>query len=279
MRAKLTVTTRCGARCATCPNWQREYHQVMDLEHFKRCWDLLVWEPGITTIVLNNTGDLYSLPDAIKYLLYVESHIPVGRVVSMTTNAADMAYVPAISDLHISFNGSRKSEYERTTGLDFDRVVKNIRDAYSLLARVGYVELDFLVWEGNHYEGCEKDFYDLWADFPGQLRVSYKVENQGGAVKGLAKFVDLKRLPCDYLEALSIQPNGQIIRCAHDWEGATDLGNLFETSTKALMYHPLRAELLAQHKRGEYTGICAACNYNVAEQGKIWYLRRQRERA
>ncbi len=269
MIVKFTVTTRCGARCKTCPVWKGR-QLTMEYDRFIQAWDKLMASPLVTQVFVNSVGDLYSLPDHMRYLLYIESH--KAKRVSITTNANVLDYVPQIDHFTISFNGGDRESYEYTTGLDYDLVVHNIRAAYPQLVKCGYREIDCLVWQGN--KGCEKGFFDLWKDFPGARRVSYKVENQHGEYFGLPEYKDDCRIPCDYLHGMTLWPDGSFIRCAHDFEATDNYGNIFETDIKLAAMHPSRDALREAHKRGEYPGICATCNYNVSEEGKLIYLRR-----
>jgi radical SAM protein with 4Fe4S-binding SPASM domain len=271
MRAKLTVTTRCGAKCATCPVWKGP-HQTMTYDQFVRAFDALNESPLIDEIFLNGTGDLYSIDSHIRYLIYVETN--QKKRVTITTNGNVLDFVPRVNHLTISFNGSNKENYEATTGLDFGRVVENIRDAYGQIEKCGYREIDCLVWQGN--KGCEAEFLDLWKDFPGVRRISYKVENQFGAYFGLPEHKDENRIFCDYLDAVTIMPSGQFVRCAHDFKSVDNYGNIFENDIKLAVMHPARKALREAHKRGLYPGICEKCNYNVRAEGKLVYVRQDR---
>jgi radical SAM protein with 4Fe4S-binding SPASM domain len=267
MDVKLTVTNVCGAQCATCPNWHQK-ERTMSFEKFVKAWEILNNSPYVGRILLNNVGDLNELPDSVKYLVHAENH---KKTVAMTTNGNSLKYIPNIEAVIISFNGGDKESFEKTTGLDFDRVVKNIRAAYPQLRRVPYVEIDCIIWQGN--KGCEKAFASLWADFPGRLRIGYKVENQGGEYFGLPEFYTDKRDYCQYLDWFSIAPSGQVISCAHDFGETTDWGNIFEHDIRDIINHPERIKMQEAHRRGEYPGLCENCNFNTTETGKYFFLK------
>jgi radical SAM protein with 4Fe4S-binding SPASM domain len=265
--AKLTITNVCGAKCATCPNWKQPA-RTMKYEDFKKAWEILNSAPGVDRILVNNVGDVNELPDAIRYLTHMEKR---KKQVAMTTNGNSLEYVPKIDVMIISFNGGTKESFEKTTGMDFDRVVGNIRAAYEQLKQIPYVELDCLVWKGN--EGTEMGFYELWKDFPGRLRLSYKVENQGGPYFGIEKFRETKRIYCQYLDWLSIAPSGQVISCAHDFAETTNWGNIYTDKMSDIVNHPERIKMQEAHRRGEFPGLCETCNFNVPEDGKIVFLK------
>jgi radical SAM protein with 4Fe4S-binding SPASM domain len=265
--AKLTITNVCGARCATCPSWKQP-ERTMEYQDFKRAWEILNNAPEVDRILVNNVGDVNELSDSIRYLTHMEER---RKQVIMTTNGNSLEYVPKIDVMVISFNGGTKETFEKTTGMDFDRVVGNIKAAYDQLKYIPYVELDCLIWKGN--EGTEMDFYSLWKDFPGRLRISYKVENQGGNYFGLKKHEETKRIYCQYLDWLSIAPSGQVISCAHDFAETTNWGNIYRDKMSDIVRHPGRIKMQEAHRRGEFPGLCRACNFNTPEDGKIVFLK------
>lgn len=271
MDAKIAVTTKCNAKCRTCPVWslQDEVGQTMSLHDFSSIIDKLGESPLIGRILLNSTGDLYCLPDHREYLGYVEDHRK--KAVTMTTNAVDLDYVPDIEELIISFNGGTREGFEHTVGADFDQVVANIRAMYPEFSKLQNLEMHCLIWEGN--EGQEKDLVELWSDFPGKIRVSYKYDNQMKADRTLPAFQRDIRIPCDYLDVLTVMPNGQIVSCAHDFRSETNWGNLLTDSLSAITMNVARAQKRQEHESGLFLGLCEKCNYNTPAWGKVEYLR------
>lgn len=270
MRVKLSITTKCNAECITCPVW--EYPgQNMKYNDFTLIWDKINFDRRVTYIMLNNTGDMYNHPDRMKIFKYIEEHLTTAPV-AMTTNAGMMDYVPQIDQIFISFNGGNKESYEYTTGLDFEETVSLIRSHYSELEKIPNVEMHCLIYEGN--EGCEKDFTELWSDFPGRLRFSYKYDNQGETDYTLDKYKTPERIPCDYLyDIISIMPDGKVVSCAHDFEQSTDYGNILLDDMETIIFNRLRWVKIEEHKKGHYTGICENCNYNTGDSGRIVYAR------
>jgi radical SAM protein with 4Fe4S-binding SPASM domain len=267
--AKVSVTTKCNAKCKTCPVWKLP-SDTMSFGRFQQLIKILNDSNKVDRILLNNTGDLYNIPDHVKYLTYVERHM--RKPVIMTTNAGLMDYVPTISSLIISFNGGNKEAYEYTTGVDFDETVKRIREAYPMMRKVPSVEMHCLIWDGN--AESEKDLLDLWDDFPGRIRVSYKYDNQHEEDHTLEEYKTDQRIPCDYLSKnISIMPTGQVVACAHDFKRVTNFGNVFEDDIEAILWSKERREMLAKHNKGIFDGLCENCNYNTLTHGKIKYLR------
>lgn len=264
MDAKLSLTTACGAKCATCPAWKRPA-SMMSVDDFCHIWMKLNDSPFVDRILINGTGDITVHPEHEEFFEAMEVY--KRKPVIMTTNGAYLKKVPKVLDeLIISFNGGTPEGYKRTTGLDFHKVSENIRSLYPFHGV--WVEMHCLIWQDN--EGEEEAFAEHWKDFPGRKRISYKAENQGGEYFGVME--DNERIPCDYLSTLCVEWDGRVSACNHDWEGVSDFGNLLSDSVRDVLFNDKRIAMIEAHKRGEFTGICESCNYNVRVDGKIRYV-------
>lgn len=268
MEAKVSLTTKCNAKCRTCPVWTLP-GETMALDNWRIIWTILMGDPRITDVMLNNTGDIYCEPNHAEYLAFV--HRQAGKRICMTTNAVALDMVPDVDDLIISVNGGTKEAYEYTVGVDFEKVKANIRAQYAELAKLPLCELHCLIWEGN--AGTEKALVKEWADFPGKVRISYKYDNQMREDKTLDQYKVEQRIPCDYLQKVCIMPSGKVISCAHDFEGVTDFGNVLTDGMDGVLGHPERQRMLAQHQLGEFNGLCEKCNYNTPALGRVWYVK------
>ena len=267
MDAKISITTACNAKCKTCPVWQYPAKH-MDVDKFKLMWTKLMLAPKVRKVLLNNTGDMYLHPRRKEIFEYIETH--KCKAVIMTTNAGQMDYIPDIDHIVISFNGGDKKSYEYTTGLDFDKTVARIKSHYNKLKDMS-CEINCLIWDGN--EGSEDALVELWKDFPGSVRVSYKYDNQMKEDHTVDKYKREKRRYCDYLDMLSIMPDGKIISCAHDFESVTNYGNIFMDSMDDIFNNPVRVAKQAEHRKGLYTGLCEKCNYNTGDAGRVFYIK------
>lgn len=222
----------------------------------------------IHRILINNTGDMDVHPKKKEIWEFMARHH--YKPVLLTTNAAAMTHIPKVDFIAISFNGGTKESYEYTTGLNFERTVARIRKFYPEIAKIP-AEIHCLIWDGN--EGTENALKELWADFPGRVRVSYKYDNQMREDHTIKAHKKDKRDPCDYLGMLSIMPNGQVVSCAHDFEMTTNYGNVFTDSIESTIWHESRKKKGLEHIAGKYTGICKNCNYNTTTDGRIVYLK------
>lgn len=242
----------------------------MPLEHFEIIWDKLNDSHLVSSIFVNSTGDFLSLPDYIWYANYIENN--QKKRVSITTNGRNLEYVPKCDTFVISFNGCDKETYEYTTGNDFEEIVANIKASYpQLKAKPKRAELHVLVWEGN--PDPEEKIMRLFGDFPGNIRLSYKYDNQFSTDYTLADYKVPTREACDYLEKIVVYPTGDVILCSHDFEGNVQWGNLIHDSVSKCFFNTERAEKMFLHKLGKYCGLCADCNYNTTARGRIVYIK------
>lgn len=269
--AKIAVTTHCNGRCKTCPVGflAAQYGETMPFDHFTRLWDLLMASPRIGTVLLNATGELYTLPDHVRYLQHVEAY--KAKRVFLQTNAERLDYVPHVDGIVISYNGGNKESYEATAGMSHDRMTAAVRAHYPELSKIPDLQLHVLICDFN--AGSEADILTTWADFPGRIRVSYKYDNQFTADHTLPQYRSDSRVFCDYLDGLSIWPDGTVISCAHDMRRQTNWGNLFTDGIEGVLRHPDRLAKRTEHLNGEWKGLCERCNYNTPIGNRLRYLR------
>jgi len=268
MDAKIALTSRCNARCATCPVWTLD-GEDMPVEAFAAVWAKLCWHPGITKIILGSIGELYVHPRHGEIVDIVEARQP--KMTVLITNGSAMDRVPRVALTVVSFNGVERDGYERTTGLDFEATRANIRSHYKALAENTKAELHCLIWQGNAVDGYEEKLRELWADFPGRVRLSVKYDNQFREDRGVAPRPD--RVPCDYLDMLIVDAKGQVIMCSHDFASSTVWGDLRAGEVEDMLFGKDRAAKRREHKAGVYSGLCERCNYNTPTDGRIRYVK------
>lgn len=269
--AKVTLTTACNAKCATCPVWRTE-PQHMSVDDWRYIWRKLNDSTILHKIMLNATGDASVHPQFDEMMGVLKEC--KRKWVAMTTNGAALAYVPeGIDELVISFNGGTRSGYERTTGLPFEETVNHIRSLYPQIEKVKDAQLHCLIWDGN--AGEEEAFADLWSDFPGKVRISYKYDNQMRKDHTVEAHQTTERVPCDYLwKYITIMPGGEVRSCCHDFYGQEQWGNILEDSIDELAAHAKRIMKLREQCQGCYFNLCERCNYNrPLDDGLIRYVK------
>ena len=270
--AKIAATTRCNGRCKTCPVGflESQYGETMSFHRFVTLWDLLMASPRIGRVILNGTGELYTIPDHVQYLQYVEQH--KSKPVILQTNGELLDYVPMVDVMVISYNGGNKAAYEYTTGMSHDLMTENVRRYYPQLAMIPDLQLHVLMCEFN--AESEADILQTWGDFPGKIRVSYKYDNQMTTDRTLPAYRTGGRIFCDYLDGLSIWPDSTVISCAHDMTRQTVWGNILDDGIEGVLQHRDRLQKRWEHMNGQWTGLCERCNYNTPVDGRVKYLER-----
>ncbi len=268
--AKIAVTTHCNGRCKTCPVGflSERYGETMPFERFVTLWDALMAAPRIGRIVLSGTGELYTIPDHVRYLQYVEHHR--HKPVVLQTNGELLDYVPMVETLVISYNGGNQDAYEYTTGMSHTRMVEAVTRQYPQLSQIPDLQLHVLMCAFN--VDSEADILTTWREFPGRIRVSYKYDNQMTTDRTLPAYRVTERVFCDYLDGLSIWPDGTVIRCAHDMTKQTAWGNVFDDGVEAVLQHPDRLQTRQEHLAGQWTGLCERCNYNTPVGDRLRWL-------
>lgn len=268
--AKVAVTTHCNGRCKTCPVGflEHQYGETMPLDRFVMLWDMLMASPRIGRVILNGTGELYTIPDHVRYLQYVEQH--KSKPVILQTNGELLDYVPAVDTIVISYNGGNKAAYESTTGMSHDQMVRNVTEHYPQLAHIPDLQLHVLMCEFN--AESETDLLTTWRGFPGRIRISYKCDNQMSKDRTLPAYRQADRHFCDYLDGLSIWPDGTVISCAHDMTKRTSWGNIFDLGIEGVLQHSDRLQKRWEHMTGRWTGLCERCNYNTPIEGRLKWV-------
>lgn len=270
MTCKVSLTTHCNGRCVTCPVWQYP-GEHMSVETWRVLWARLNASELVRKVILNGTGDVGAHPKRDSIFEVMLGGKRPGLWLTLQTNAAHLPDLPpGLNELVISFNGGTRESYERTTGLPFDQVVANVKALYPQIMLVPSREIHCLIYDGN--AGTEEALADLWHDFPGRVRVGYKYDNQHDQDRTLDRYRAAERIPCDYLDQLVVWPDGSVVQCAHDFEGSVRWGSLLDATPEELMQHHGRQAKRVEHACGEYTGLCADCNYNVPIRDQFRYL-------
>jgi len=273
--AKITITTFCGAKCRSCPSW-RTKNETMDIEIFRKIYLKIANYPYLPTILLNNVGDFFALPNWKEYLDFAIDN-KNGKRLHITTNGLflnKVKHLPeGIDNFTISFNGFSREGYEYMTGMPFDIVYNNIKRLHESgeLYKPEVTELHMLRCKINDEENFEDKIRNLFGFLRCKIRVSHKCENQFGEDITLDEYkFDNERIFCDYLIKLNVHWNGDVILCAHDFSGAVVFGNLVRQDIPSILRSPFRIAKLKEHLSGRFTGLCFNCNYNLPDRREFY---------
>lgn len=276
----LEVTNKCTACCTTCLNKTMHRERgVMLFDNFTKCIDEIVKHELATTVHLYGFGEPYLTPNYLDYCNYAIHWLGTKSITTnIITNGSVMTEIPyGLTNLNISFNAGKKKTYEKITGLDFDRTYNNICRLYhegQFRKVLTPVEIHFLKFEENKNE--VDDFFKLFCGFKGvQLRVATKYDNQRGLIEDetIEGYKESERIPCHYVKnVLNVTWNGDVSACPHDEDNKVVYGNAFDKSLRDCIVSQKRGEMLWNHNRGCFEGICERCNFNVNMDGKYEYL-------
>jgi hypothetical protein len=268
MQIKVTISDKCGAHCTTCPQWSVTPRQLMTPAFYAKVLDA-IW-PHCHSLCVNGSGDYLSQPNHQEYSDVLAERMPRGGIfANVTTVGGWTGTTPRItaSAIYCSLNATTPAEYDQHVGVagGLEKVVDNFR---ALIATHGNIEVHSLKWEGNPHP--EENLLRFFGDTHARIRISEKVENQLTCAKhvGIGELA-IARIPCDYLNGLTVLPDGRVRMCVHDWSSTVILGDVWDIPACLEKREPLRQ----QHREGIYPGVCASCNYNVDECPPIYYIK------
>jgi hypothetical protein len=258
---KLNITDVCEARCSTCLQHRVKDKKTMSPDMLRHVLEVI--GDRCRTLFVNGTGDYLSLPNHQDYSDVIAEKFRAGELPETSiTTVCGFEGQPRIwaSIIICSFNCVTQETFDRYLHVrgGFARVVENIR----LLASThGAIQIHSLQWK--HNPDPDQTLLDLFGDLPCSIRVSEKVENQ------CLTPVDEDRVPCDYLDGITINADGSLRRCSHDFFSTSLFGHIDDLEAALEQREVVRQE----HQRGEFTGICENCNYNIREHGRIYWIK------
>lgn len=277
---KIAFTTRCSAACTTCLNNNIKNHFKLDTELFRKLILQIIDLDIKNNIIVSfySIGESYLHPD---FLSCCEWAIPrlkqKGVKTCIVTNGSHVTAIPKGIDTFIfSFNAGTKETYEKITKMSFDKVYNNIFSLYRKgeFKKAKSVQIHMLCFDEN--KGEEKKFIKLFKGMKGvKYRFGYKYDNQFGDTEHAGRetqYKNARRIPCDYVtNKVTVYPNGDIVRCSHDFFCETKYGNLKENSLKEILLGNNRQNVFRQHICGKYDGLCRNCDYNMESSGVYVY--------
>lgn len=258
-RIHLQTQSRCNAACSICPypyvnrGW---VHGTMSETLFDRIVDELARAPKGTTLTVSLQNEPLLNRDTFDWFRRVKERAPqVHRV--MTTNGALLhTFAPAdieAAELHllaVSLNAHTRETYDLVNcGLDFEQVVGNILRLAQVAALRPLLRVDFVETEQNTRElDAARAF---WAD-RGVATYIKPLSNRAGVLADYDLLVSqARREPVSRSEAfvkwlrhrlgcpqpfyeMSVLHSGEVIVCCHDWRHSRVVGNVGDTSIRAV---------------------------------------------
>jgi len=269
---KITFTTRCSGNCTTCLNPQIKKHFVLDKDLFES----IVMQicqldiPNEILVSFYSIGESFLHPD---YVEMCEWAIPIlhdhGIKTMIVTNGTHVHRIPrGIDTFVISFNAGKKETYERVTGIKYELVCNNIFELQDKkeFEKANDVQIHMLCFDEN--DGEEKDFLNQFNSLKGvKYRMRYGYDNQYGSTSNKGRSeqykLELKRVPCSYVtNIITIYPNGDVVRCCHDFFDKYTYGNIKDNSLLNIIESEERKAVFRDHLNGVFSDICSKCDLN-----------------
>lgn len=256
MEVKLAITDICGAQCATCLQYRRPVKHTMSVEQVAKVLDIIT--PYTTHLFVNSVGDFLWLPNAQEYADLLGEWQKTGIYVSITTNCGWVGQPKLSCSVIVCSLNAIFEKCKSLLGLDFDRIVHNVR---YLASTHGHVEVHVLRW--GHNLVSDTDLLRLFDSCHVKIRVSEKCENQGMGHRQLQK----EKNVCDYLQKIVIGADGTIELCAHDFFRQHPLGHINQLEDALRTQERIRKEWMT----GNMPALCQWCNYTVPAH--IYYIK------
>jgi radical SAM protein with 4Fe4S-binding SPASM domain len=246
--------------------------ELLSWESLERIVDGIISVPEIRGASFYSIGENYLHPDYVNMVEWAVSRLSKYSIeTTVLTNGSFPCVVPeGIDNYFISFNAGTKKTYETITGLSFEKVVGNIRNAYATgeFRKSKRTQIHMLVFDENRSEidSIRQLFRDLRSV---QLRLSHKFDNQHGELaQGNGQAPPKSRIPCSYItDRVTFYSNGDVILCPHDFDASVAFGNIISASLPDILNGAKRQQYLEAHRSREFEGLCRACNFNVPSSG------------
>jgi MoaA/NifB/PqqE/SkfB family radical SAM enzyme len=260
---QIESTNLCNAKCVFCPRDDMERRQgIMDMALFQKVADECA-ALGITHMRMHNYGEAFMDRQLVEKVRYAKRlGIPeVGLISngSLLTEAAARGMVDAGLDaINISVDAAGKEVFERTrVGLNYDKVIANVERLIRIRDEAGKrrpkLILSF-VRQDNSIE--ERAFIDHWKKRADKIHIT-DLHNWAGT---LNKESDVN-FPC-YRPWLTFTVlwDGRVSLCCADFDGREILGDLRESTIKAIWNsEPYRRARRAHLDHGG-PDVCQSCD-------------------
>jgi radical SAM protein with 4Fe4S-binding SPASM domain len=282
----------CNGRCSMCPypTVSKKLDQgTMEWELYQKIANEAASEPLLSVVIYELHNEPLLDKRAFDCVRYFKSIDP-NKLCTLVTNGelldrfnlTDIVQ-SNLDSLLVSLNAYSKEMYESiNTGLDYDRVMKNISYLLANKATRQKLALSFVVTEQNAREVYEATKY--WKREGVRTRVIAEIANRAGTLDRYERL----RLKTGYrgtpflsrlwrrlmigaghvtgchlpFYQMCVLFNGDVIICCHDWNRATVVGNARTSSLREIWNSKKMNEIrrLMLRKRYEQLDSCRDCS-------------------
>jgi MoaA/NifB/PqqE/SkfB family radical SAM enzyme len=244
----------------------------MSFELFQKIVDEYSTSAKTTRLQMNNIGEPFLDRSLLKKIRYAKEQgidfvFCFNNGSQLDEKTSEELIDSGLDQMIISLDGTDKASYEKVRkNLAFDDVLTNIKNLAALKKEKGAknprVELHITVSSANkseerHFARKMERLADAVSiahahDWAGQLKPDSNEGQKGKRVQGA---------PCANLwSELTILWDGRVALCCLDYEGKTLLGDVNDTSIKAIWDADKLERIRALHLKREFTTpLCQPC--------------------
>lgn len=260
----LQVTNQLSQRVSYEPFWELqagEEPRHLSLERFRTLLDELEQFSPEAVVSIGYRGEPGLHPEILELIHEVESRQRLSLYLETSGVGWPAQSVKALCEgalgrttVIVLLDAASRESYRAIRGEGFEEALSFANALRSAHPRVTYVQATRL---REHQETLE-EFYEAWKkDNP--IIQKYNHYCRTLEDRRVTDLSPLHRFPCWHLQRdLTVLVDGSVVRCQEDLQGASDFGNIFEDSLE--MVWRRGEELFSAHNRGEYPGICGACD-------------------
>lgn len=287
------VTNICNLNCIHCPHELLKKGGLykpknITIDNFNKAMSEL--SKIIQPFLLRFCGDGEPLihPHLIEMIINAKSK--TNAIVNLTTNGQYLNQTTAktlidakIDLIDISIDAITAPTYEKIRrGGRYDLLLKNLHGLLDLRSKKNSTKImvSFIAQQENIHE--QESFKSYWEPLVDYVIIrnlhsaSGKIKREESVEKNMP--VPIERYPCPHLwKRLTIDFNGDIKFCAHDWDGNSSmvLGNIETSTLKAAWQGSELKSLRKMHTSGNINEniICSTCTDWAASKWDYGYER------
>ncbi len=264
----------CNSKCPHCPYTESEiradYRDSLFMKDglFRliadQCGEHNAW------IRISGAGEPMMHRNAVELMEYAKT---VGARVGLITNGSlftsesiTRLLEAGVDMIEFSVDASDQESYERVRkGLNWDRLVKNVREAVELRNKLK--SKTKIIASGVNQQGIDIDevasFWEPLVDvFQKRKYLSWGLIDSSKSADPAPYLMPEDHVPCPLIfERINIDSRGKVIVCGYDIAAVTDLGNVHESSISEI-WHGKEFEYYRRmhlERRGHEIEMCSKC--------------------
>ena len=268
------ITNVCNLKCVHCPHndlvARSDYVPThLSFDHVKKVIEEIKDEK-MQFIRITGDGEPLTHPKLNKIVKYIKktTKIPINLTTNGTLlkrNRSETLLESGIDVIDISIDALYKKTYERLRQYNYEKLMKNIFDLLTLREKMG-AKTKIMVNAINRAEieseiGTFKRYWEQLVDFVA-IRNMHSAGSEINYDSLKKERSNIDRYPCPHLwKRLTIDYDGNVKFCAHDWQDRSIIGNIADESLLQ-MWQGEKLNMIRNHHLNNdfgYIDICHKC--------------------